>query len=264
MNTVEYQYKELLKKTLNGSKRNTRNDNNSPSIFGEMLTINDVANFFPLLTSREIRYKGVFGELAAFLRSPKSLTDFQKFGCNYWKSWADEDGSIRVDYGNLWTDYNGVNQLADVIHKLKHNPYDRRMIIDTWRPDKLNELSLPCCHFLYQFYYDENGVSMIWYQRSVDIFVGLPSDIVLAALMLIFISNECGLKPNSIKMFLGDIHCYSTHLEMVEKYLNNDIYDSPTYKLNVPVGSKFTEFTPNWLSIIDYNFAETLSPTPVK
>ncbi len=165
---------------------------------------------------------GVLGELAAMLRKPKCIADFEKWGCNYWKQWANEDGTINVDYGNSWFDFNGVDQIAQLKDKIANNPADRRMIITGWKPDGMDELSLPCCHCFYQFYVNEDGyLDMIWYQRSVDLMVGLPSDIIFAAAWLEAIAGQFGLMTGIITMMLGDCHIYEEHLPGVEIYLAN-------------------------------------------
>ena len=176
-----HEYPNLIRKILKeGSLRHTR-AGNTLSIFGEMLKI-DISVGLPITRGRKLYVKPILGELAALLRGPKSIEDFKKFGCNYWDSWADQEGKLNLDYGNAWRNFNGVDQLKDLVTTLKTNPTDRRMIITGWRPDNLKSLSLPCCHLLYQWYVREDKfLDMIWYQRSVDVMVGLPSDIVLAS-----------------------------------------------------------------------------------
>ena len=127
-------------------------------------------HYFPLLTSRKIHYEGVLGEYAAIIRQPKNIKDFQKWGCNYWNEFGDPDtGELRLSYGNSWYNFNGVNQVRNVLNNLRSNPYDRRHIISAWNPEGMEDLSLPPCHFLYQFYLDEdkydneNTLSMLMY-----------------------------------------------------------------------------------------------------
>ena len=149
----EQDYARLVRDILlTGDLRNTRN---APTIatFGKVLTVYDLMwGQFPILQGRKMYYKGVFGELAAFLKGPKTVKDFEREGCNYWFNWAEEDGSLNVDYGNAWLDFNGVNQLEAVLESLRTDPTGRRHIITGWRPDNLHNLSLPCCHLLYQWY----------------------------------------------------------------------------------------------------------------
>ena len=214
-------YAKLVNKVLNeGEKRSTR-AGDTYAVFGETITL-DTEHNFPLVQGRKIFYKPVLGELAAMLRGPKHLSDFEKFGCNYWKQWANEDGSINLDYGNAWRDFNGVDQLQELVNKLRDNPTDRRLLVTGWRPDRLAELSLPCCHMLYQWYVRDNKyLDMVWYQRSVDIMVGLPSNFILAAAWNIILANQCGYRSGKIKMVLGDCHVYANHLQGAMDYLRN-------------------------------------------
>lgn len=224
MNWEVKQYAALIDRILkHGQKRATRNVE-TYSVFGEQLEI-DLGYGFPLLHGRKMYVKPVLGEFAAFIRGPKNVEDFQRFGCNYWNDWGtkehqiEEIGSINVDYGNKWINWNGVNQIERVMQTIKSNPADRRLIVSGWDPSSLEQLSLPCCHLLYQWYVRGDHLDMVWYQRSVDTMVGLPSDIILCALWNILLANECGLKPGVIKLWLGDTHIYSNHLEPALDYL---------------------------------------------
>lgn len=246
------QYGALINKILHKGEKRPSRAGDTYSIFGEKIEVDLSDGSFPLLQGRKMFYKGVLGELAAMFRGPKTVEDFEKFGCNYWKDWANEDGSIKVDYGNAWIDYNGVNQLEKVVEKLLNTPNDRRIIIDAWRPDRLDDLSLPCCHLLYQWYVrDGKFLDMVWYQRSVDTMVGLPSDIVLAATWNILLANQCGYTPGVVKLMLGDTHIYANHLEGTMDYVKqlNSIkkHDKISYTLD-PKATVFN-FRPEMLVI---------------
>lgn len=257
MQKFEQDYMELIKDILaNGSYRGTRNAV-TKSVFGRQLKIDMSTNNFPILQGRKMFHRGVFGELAALLRRPTHIDDFTKWGCNYWGLWANDDGSINVDYGNTWFDFNGVNQIAQLKDKLVNNPTDRRMIITGWKPDGMDELSLPCCHCLYQFYVSTDGkLSMLWYQRSVDTMIGLPSDILLAAAWLIAIANEFDLGLGEITMSLGDCHIYDTHVQGAYEYISREerlmTMPAPKYIHNVAKGKDFCEFEPDDISITNY------------
>jgi len=230
---MENEYKKLIKNIIrNGEIVNGRNGK-TKRLFATTLVIDSLAEGkFPILTSRKMYWKGVAGEFAAMMRQPKNVKDFEKFGCNYWKLWADNKGDLELDYGNAWLDYEGFNQLAYVINNLKFNPTDRRMIINGWRPDRVlgNKLSLPCCHYAYQFFLNnKKEVEMLWIQRSADVMVGVPSDIIFAAIWLSTLANHTGYKPGKITMVFGDTHIYEEHLGKVEEYLNNPILDLPAY-----------------------------------
>lgn len=219
----EMQYEDLVRDILaNGEVRQTRNGK-VKSVFGRTLEIDLGGGIMPLLNGRKIFYNGILGEFCAMLRGPKNVKDFRAQGCNYWDLWADTDGNLTLDYGNAWLDFNGVNQLQNVIDAIKNNPTDRRMIITGWRPDRLDELSLPCCHYAYQFYVrDLEGkkcLDMLWHQRSVDTMIGLPSDMVFGSAFIIAMAAYTNTTPGRLIMTLGDTHIYEEHVEAAEKYL---------------------------------------------
>lgn len=249
----EKDYEALIEKILHTGEKKYGRNGNTYSVFGETLTI-DLVHGFPLLSGRKIFYKGVFGELAAMLRGPKTIKDFEKYGCNYWKQWAQENGDISIDYGNKWLDFNGYNQLASVIDKLQNNPNDRRMLVTGWDPSNLENLDLPCCHYAYQWYVrDESHLDMLWHQRSCDTMIGLPSDIVFAAAWNIMLANEVGLIPGKITMTLGDTHIYEEHTMVAYEYLDRPKHRRlPTWQLLSMEGDSHLEFTPEMLVIKDY------------
>ncbi|EML7954001.1 hypothetical protein V9971_001568 [Campylobacter jejuni] len=225
-------YLKLVKNILDkGEKRETRNGS-TLSTFGKIFKIKGLKHHkFYIPAGRYIHYPAAIAEFNTFLRQPKTLKDFEDNGCNYWKKWANEDGTINVDYGNAWINYNGINQLQNVIDTIENNPTDRRLLIDAWRPDKLNELSLPCCHYAYQFYVDlkNKRIDMMWHQRSADVVVGLPYDIVLAQVMLKYVCFATSYGAGDIIMTLGDCHIYEEHIDVAYKMLNNnndrELYD---------------------------------------
>lgn len=247
----ESAYKSLVFKVLVlGEMRETRNSK-TRTLFGERLVVKMPKGRFPLLNGRKIFHKGVFGELAAMLRGPKHIDDFKKWGCNYWDLWAKEDGSIEVDYGNAWMD-----QIPALKYNLANDPTNRRMLIDGWRPERLYYLDLPCCHYSYQFHVSNIGeLNMVWTQRSVDVMVGLPSDIVFAYAWLIMVANEFGYVPGRIVMNFGDTHIYESHVKNAQEYYDRPIAHLSTarYELNCEPGKDFTKFEPSDIIITDYN-----------
>jgi len=257
MMSFEHDYSYIIREVLTlGQVRKTRNQV-TRSLFGKVLKIKQLdEGFFPLLTSRKMHYKGVFGELAAMLRCPKNIKDFEAWGCNYWKKWANEDGSINIDYGNEWMPQ--IQHIKDCLA----NPdkwSDRRMLINGWNHEHLDELSLPCCHYAYQFYVQDSGskptLHMLWHQRSVDLMVGLPSDIVFAAAWLITLANEFNMRPGEITMTLGDTHIYEGHVEGAKEYLQrveNNFIEPAKYSLDVNPCTNFMDFTPDWIAIKEY------------
>lgn len=262
MEPFERQYVNLIQRVLrDGEYRNTRNAD-TIAMFGTSLTI-DMADGFPVLQGRKMYPEGVLGELAAMLRQPKTVQDFKDWGCNYWGLWGDEEGKLNVDYGNAWFDFNGFDQIAALKDMIANDPTNRRMIINSWRPDKLSELSLPCCHYSYQFFVSQssNKLSMIWTQRSVDVMIGLPSDAVFAAAWLIAIAREFGLEPGTIKMDFGDTHVYADHESAAHKYCDR----ARTHKsepiwwiYNRQPGEDSCSFEPVDLTLARYNPAEPI------
>lgn len=248
----EEQYLAIVKKILNNWQRVQTRNSETLSLFWEVLEIDCLENwFFPLITSRKIFTKWVVWEYAAFLRGPKTLDDFEKFGCNYWKLWAKEDRSINVDYGNKWIDFNGFNQLDDLIYKLKNNPTDRRLLISSWDPSNLKNLDLPCCHYAYQFYVRWNKLDIMWHQRSADFMVWVPSDIILAALMIITIWKEVWLEPWKIKMVFWDTHIYKDHIELAAEQVKNKPYMPCIYSYSN--SWSLYDFEPSMIKFWSYN-----------
>lgn len=250
------QYSVLINKILHkGEKRKVRNGE-TYAIFGETLSI-DISEEFPLLRGRKMFYNPVLGEFAAFIRGPNTIDDFKYFGCNYWDAWAIPGGNrIKVDYGNAWIDFNGVNQLEKLVESLINDPNSRRHIVTGWRPDRLSELSLPCCHMLYQWFVRESKyLDMVWYQRSVDTMVGLPSDIILAAVWTIALANQCGYIPGKINLMLGDTHIYTNHMEQTLDYMRQlskvDFEQPISYEIDIK--ATVTNFRPDMLTIKNYD-----------
>lgn len=257
------QYVPLIEKIMTkGEARDTR-AGKAFSIFGETLEID--TKEFPILKGRKMYYKSVLGELAAMLKGAETVQEFQDLGCNYWDEFADKEGKLVLDYGTAWLDFNGVNQLKILVDTLKTNPNDRRMIISGWRPDRLKELSLPCCHLLYQWYVREGKyLDMIWYQRSVDVMIGLPSDIIFAAVWNMLLANTCGYESGTIKFILGDTHIYGNHYFEARRYIEQaeDLFYNFASTIK-PVTAKLDgsvfDFHPSMFSLTNY-----VSRQPIK
>ena len=182
MKNFEKQYLDIANQILStGFQANTRNAV-TKSIFCPQIIIDLPPNEIPIITTRKMFYGGVFGEVAAFLRGPKSVSDFEKFGCNYWDYWADQSGDLVLSYGNDWINWNsatkagtGINQIQNVIDSLRNDPHGRRHIVTGWNPEAIEDgLSLPCCHTFYQWYVTtDNTLEFMYYQRSADWMVGV-------------------------------------------------------------------------------------------
>jgi len=255
--TMENEYLQITQNILTlGTKRKGRNGDTFSLPF-QQLEFDLSSGHIPLITTRKMHYRGILGEYAAMIRGPKHIDDFKKYGCNYWDKWAREDGSISVDYGNAWIDFNGVNQMEYVLDSLRNNPADRRMVISGWRPDKLDDLDLPCCHHSYQFWSDGDVVDLLWVQRSGDWMVGVPSDVVFASVMLLCFSDLAGLKPRNVRMVVGDAHIYAEHEENARKQARRVGWNPPSFTLK-PQKDLYS-FVPEDFEINDYTHDEPLN-----
>lgn len=242
-------YAELIQKVLtNGDLVKGRNGY-TLQLVGEQLKwqVTSTSMLFP--TGRKLFLDGIKGELAALVRKPKHINDFKKWGCNYWDQFGDELGKLKLDYGNAW--YDNINQIARVKKALMSNKrYARDLMIVGWRPHLLDKLTLPCCHFAYQFICDsDDNLHLIWYQRSADIMVGIPSDIVLANLMLIAMGYETQLYPMSITMQLGSAHIYKKHIANAKKVLKIERTLPNEYTYYSTNNLNFSRFKPDMIDI---------------
>ena len=245
----EDQYFTLLNRILNkGYIKNGRNGQ-TMSMPGLQLAF-DVSEQFPILTRRRIFWTGVAGEYAAFIRGANHIDDFKAQGCNFWDSWADSNGNIKSDYGNAWRDYNDTNQMEVALNMLKQDPESRRIIIDAWRPDRLNELSLPCCHYNYQFYHHNGWLDLIWTQRSADWMIGVPSDAITATIMLNCFAQLAGLNPRNIIMNFGDAHIYSDHIPQAQILEKRYSEEPPTYTMKEQ--TDLYSFKPSDIKLVNY------------
>lgn len=233
------------------------------SIFGMSFTINSLRKGeFPLLTQRRIFYPGVFGELAAFVRGAVTVADFKKWGCNYWdanaRAWSgnngrgDDDLEVGQIYGAQWRNWEqaGYNQLDALINGLKTDPHGRRHVLTTYSPTAIS--CLPPCHLIAQYYVDKyNYLDCQVYMRSLDMILGLPSDIALYAALLVALAHEVDKKPGTLTMIAGDAHVYEQHVNTWFTQQNsNSARKLPTFEY---VGSTVQAFEPEHLVIKDYN-----------
>lgn len=243
--SIDRVYKELGQKILNEGIFQQGRNGRTLSIFGTTMKY-DLANGFPLLNMRKIYYKGVVGEFLSFIGDAKTLEEFESNGCPFWKLWADEDGTLRLDYPPR-------EQLGYVIDLIKNEPTSRRILIDLWNPDNRGKLSLDPCHTQYQFSVREGRLNMIWTQRSVDFAIGAPSDFILAALYVITIANECNLLPGELTFNFGDTHLYEEHIEQFTKLMRAPCcHTAVDYECSESIYS-----LSRWpLEIINYNPAE--------
>lgn len=243
------QYAYLIDNCLTNGNMVTGRNGKTKQIIGAMLKWKVYSNKMLIPKGRQLYLDGVKGELAALVRGPKWVKDFKLWGCNYWDQFADKRGRLKLDYGNAWL-YGGVNQIERIVEALNNRSQARDLMIVGWRPNRIKELTLPCCHFAYQFLLEKDKLYLVWYQRSADIMVGIPSDIVLAQLMLISMAAETDLKPTGVVMHLGSAHIYDIHLPIAPTILAEEYKVKKLYTDYVAHrGLTFSWFDPSNISI---------------
>lgn len=248
------QYKELLRHVLeNGERKEDRTGTGTISVFGYQMRFN-MQEGFPLMTTKKIHLKSVIYELLWFLKGDTNVKYLQDNGVRIWNEWADENGDLGHIYGfqwRSWPDYNGgsIDQIAEAINTIKHNPDSRRIIVSAWNVADIPNMNLPPCHAFFQFYVSNGKLSLQLYQRSADIFLGVPFNIASYALLLLMVAQVCDLEPGDFVHTLGDAHIYTNHLEQVKEQLSRDERELPEMILNKNVKDifefDFTDFTLN-------------------
>ena len=239
------QYKELLNRVMTeGVKKDDRTGTGTISLFGHQSRYN-LADGFPLLTTKKLHLKSIIYELLWFLNGDTNIKYLQENGVRIWNEWADEDGDLGPIYGKQWRswpDYNGghIDQIAEVIETIKNDPDSRRIILSAWNPAEVDDMALPPCHAFFQFYVAEGKLSCQLYQRSADIFLGVPFNIASYALLLKMMAQVTNLKEGDFVHTFGDAHIYSNHIEQVKLQLSRDVRPLPTMKLNPDVKDIFS------------------------
>lgn len=231
-------YQNLLRDILaNGQKREDRTGTGTIGVFGRQMRFN-LEDGFPLLTTKKLFTKAIFVELLWFLRGMTNVKWLQERGCTIWDEWADVNGELGPVYGKQWRSWaapNGesIDQIKKLIDGIKNNPYSRRHIVSAWNPADVDNMALPPCHCLFQFYVSPDGkLSCQLYQRSADVFLGVPFNIASYALLTHMIAQICDLQVGEFVHTLGDAHIYSNHLEQVNQQLQNAPFDLPKLWLN--------------------------------
>lgn len=251
------QYLELMKHVLdNGNQKSDRTGTGTLSVFGYQMRFN-LAGGFPLVTTKKCHLKSIIHELLWFLQGDTNVKSLQQHGVSIWDEWADEDGELGPIYGHQWrswptADGGYVDQIAQVEAQLKLSPDSRRIIVSAWNVGELDKMKLAPCHALFQFYVVEGKLSCQLYQRSADIFLGVPFNIASYALLTMMMAQVCDLKLGEFIHTLGDAHLYSNHLDQAREQLTRKPYLLPTMKLNPSVNQlldfKFEDFT-----LVDYH-----------
>jgi len=238
------QYLNLCKAVLeNGTKKEDRTGTGTISTFGYQMRF-DLQKGFPLLTTKKLHTKSIIYELLWFLAGDTNIKYLQENGVRIWNEWADENGELGPVYGKQWrswttADGRTVDQIKDVLHQIKHNPDSRRMIVNAWNVGEIDKMALPPCHCLFQFYVADGKLSCQLYQRSADIFLGVPFNIASYALLTMMMAQVTGLEPGEFVHTLGDAHIYSNHIEQIELQLQREPRPLPTMKLNPEVKDLF-------------------------
>lgn len=246
------QYKQFLQHILDkGIKKEDRTGTGTISTFGYQMRF-DLSEGFPLVTTKKTHLKSIIHELLWFLNGSTNVKYLQQNGVRIWNEWAGDDGELGPIYGYQWRSWgtkNGkaIDQISDVIESIKNNPNSRRHIVSAWNVGQIDEMALPPCHILFQFYVADGKLSCQLYQRSADSFLGVPFNIASYALLTMMIAQVTGLKPGDFVHTLGDAHIYTNHIEQVKLQLSREPYPLPTMKLNKSVKNifdfKFDDFT---------------------
>lgn len=238
------QYLKLLDRILTeGATKTDRTGTGTMSVFGNQMRF-DMADGFPLLTTKKLHLKSIIYELLWFLRGDTNIHYLQEHGVRIWNEWADENGELGPVYGHQWRswpDYNGgtIDQIQNVVDMIKNHPDSRRMMVTAWNPAEVEQMALPPCHCLFQFYVADGRLSLQLYQRSADTFLGVPFNIASYALLLQMMAQVTGLQPGEFIHTTGDTHLYLNHLDQARLQLTRTPRPLPTMKINPDVKNLF-------------------------
>lgn len=261
MRNIEIGYKNLLSDILiNGELKPNRTGTDAYSVFNRTLE-HDMIQGFPLLTSKKVSFKAARTELLWILQGRTDLKYLEDNGVNYWtpdyKRSGRTDGTLGPIYGAQWRNFGGVDQLANVINELKQNPNSRRLLVSAWNPIEMEDMALPPCHYAFQLYVRDSQLDLMWMQRSVDMFLGLPYDIAMYALLLELIAKEAGYVPGKLMCQLGDCHIYENHVEQAQKYIDRPRRVMPTLELEsgikIDEQLNLTIPTADQIKLLNYN-----------
>lgn len=233
-------YHDLLRLVLESGKfKADRTGTGTRAIFGAQARF-DLRAGFPLVTTKKVHLKSIIYELLWFLRGGTNVRWLQRHGVTIWDEWADKDGNLGRVYGAQWNDWRGadgrsINQIDSVISRIRENPDSRRLIVTAWNPSEIEGMALPPCHTLFQFFAQDGELSCQLYQRSADLFLGVPFNIASYALLTLMVAQVTGLKPGDFIHTFGDLHIYANHLDQVKLQLSREPRPQPRMKLNPAV-----------------------------
>lgn len=238
------QYLDLLRHILDrGVEKTDRTGTGTKSVFGYQMRF-DLRDSFPMITTKKLHFKSIIHELLWFLSGDTNVRYLQENGVRIWNEWADENGELGPVYGSQWRSWQGadgttIDQISQVIHEIQHNPDSRRLIVSAWNVAEIPKMKLPPCHAFFQFYVANGELSCQLYQRSADVFLGVPFNIGSYAALTCMVAQVTGLKPGDFVHTLGDAHLYSNHLEQVDLQLSREPKQLPKLSINENVKSIF-------------------------
>ncbi|MFD2999081.1 thymidylate synthase [Pontibacter toksunensis] len=251
------QYLDLMQHILeNGVKKEDRTGTGTLSVFGYQMRFN-LADGFPMVTTKKVHLKSILHELLWFLKGDTNIQYLKENGVSIWDEWADENGDLGPVYGSQWRswptpDGRHIDQITKVVNQLKNNPDSRRIIVSAWNVAEIENMKLPPCHAFYQFYVAEGKLSCQLYQRSADVFLGVPFNIASYALLVLMMAQVTGLQPGEFIWTGGDTHLYLNHLEQAQLQLTREPRELPTMRLNPEVKDIF-DFTYADFELVNYN-----------
>lgn len=256
-NNQMQQYHDLLKHILsNGTQKHDRTGTGTISTFGYQMRFN-LQEGFPLVTTKKVHTKSIIHELLWFLKGETNIQYLKENGVSIWDEWADENGNLGPVYGSQWRSWKGadgktVDQITQLIEQIKRNPDSRRLIVSAWNVTEVENMALPPCHTMFQFYVADGKLSCQLYQRSADVFLGVPFNIASYALLTHMVAQVCNLKMGDFVHTFGDVHIYNNHLEQVQLQLSRTPKPLPAINLN-PLIKNIFDFTFEDISINNYD-----------
>lgn len=246
------QYHDLMRHVLDkGATKTDRTGTGTVSVFGYQMRF-DLQEGFPMMTTKKVHMKSILHELLWFLKGDTNIKYLKDNGVSIWDEWADENGNLGPVYGSQWrswpaADGRHIDQITQVINQIKNTPDSRRMIVSAWNVGEIDKMKLPPCHAFFQFYVADGKLSCQLYQRSADIFLGVPFNIASYAILTMMVAQVCNLQPGEFIHTLGDAHLYSNHIEQANLQLSRELRKLPTLKINPDVKDifsfKFEDFT---------------------
>lgn len=251
------QYLDLLERVMKeGVERSDRTGTGSRSVFGHQMRF-DLQDGFPLLTTKKLHLRSIIHELLWFLKGDTNTRYLKENRVSIWDEWADENGELGHIYGYQWRSWPGadgqtVDQISHVIRSIQEDPYSRRHIVSAWNVADLSNMNLPPCHILFQFYVADNRLSCQLYQRSADLFLGVPFNIASYALLLMMVARETGLEPGEFVHTFGDVHIYLNHIDQVKLQMTREPRSLPRMILN-PEKKRVLDFVFDDFQLVDYN-----------